>query len=568
MNTIHTKQPVQIKTASLHRRQNHAGLVLLVCGLLMLLSSCKKTLDLQPLDAYSGNDVWTDPKLAEVFVNGIYDQTVLGYKDGGMGWSAQTDELYSNFGWENENMYMRGEATPDNQGSNTLNFWPQLYTSIRYANIFFSNIGRMDTSSNGDQVRRMKGEVYFLRALAYFELLKRFGGVPLITKVYDVADKNFTEKRASWTETKNFILADITQALQLLPFAYTSDNDKGRITAGAALALKSRLLLYAASPYFNTSNDRQLWQQAKDAAKAVIDYNGSMYSLYGDASKGTYNNTFLDFFNSEIIFARVYSGLVKADRYNTVSRDLSPNGYNGYSAYNVLQQMVDDFEMADGSVFSWNNPVEASAPYTGREPRFYADVLANNQQFKGRLTQFYEGGDDSPQSPYSPWNASKTRYCVRKMVDEKTDWNKQDYAASQWVVFRLSEIYLNYAEACAALGEEGEALNYLNKIRTQKAGLPPVTAAGSALMDKIRHERRIELCFEGHRFFDLRRWGMAEKGSEDAGGIIIRKQPDGSFTYQRMVVQDRTWQPGFYYYPIPRTEIQKNPAITQNAGYN
>jgi hypothetical protein len=568
MNTIYQQQPVVAKAAASHRPVRCAMAVWLLCTLFLLLSACKKTLDLQPLNAYSDNDVWTDPKLTEVFVNGIYDQTVLGYKDGGMGWSAQTDELYSNFDWENENRYMRGEATPDNQGSNTLNFWPQLYTSIRYANIFFENIGRLDTAGNAELVRRLKGEVYFLRALAYFELLKRFGGVPLVTRVYDVNDKNFTEKRASWTETKDFILADIAQALPLLPPAYSGDNDKGRITAGAALALKSRLLLYAASPYFNTGNDRQLWQQAKDAAKAVIDYNGGMYALYGDAAKGTYNNTFLDFFNSEVIFARVYSGLVKADRYNTVSRDLSPNGYNGYSAYNVLQQMVDDFEMADGSAFSWNNPAQAKDPYAGREPRFYADVLANNQLFKGRLTQFYEGGDDSPQSPYSPWNASKTRYCVRKMVDERTDWNKQDYAASQWVVFRLSEIYLNYAEACAALGEEAEALNYLNKIRTQKAGLPPVTAAGTALMDKIRHERRIELCFEGHRYFDLRRWGMAEKGSEDAGGIIIRRQPDGSFTYQRMVVQDRTWQPAFYYYPIPRTEIQKNPAITQNAGYN
>lgn len=538
--------------------------VLLICTLL-LIGGCKKALELQPLNAYSEKDVWTDPKLVQVFVNSIYDQTVLAYQDGGLGWGAQTDELYGNFNWTNENLYVRGEATPDNQSSGSLNHWNKMYASIRYSNIFFANIDQV--TGGGDAIKNMKGEVHFLRALAYFELLKRFGGVPLIVKVYDVNDKSFNEKRATWTETKDFILAEITEALKTLPTVYASANDKGRATAGAALALKSRLLLYAASPYFNKSNDKKLWEDAKLAAKAVIDFATPKYALYGNAANGTYNKTYLDFFNSEIIFSRVYSGLVRADRYNTVSRDLSPNGYNGYSAYNVVQQMVDDFEMVDGTQFSWNNPAQAKDPYLNREPRFYATILANNQLFKGRLTGFFEGGDDSPQSPYSPWNASKTRYCMKKMVNEAFDWNVQDYDASQWVVFRLSEIYLNYAEACAALGEDGEALNYLNKIRTEKAGMPAVSGSGTVLMDKIRHERRIELCFEGHRYFDIRRWGIAETGSEDAKGVTITKQANGTFTYALMTVQERTWVPSFYFYPIPRSEIQKNPAIVQNPNY-
>lgn len=541
------------------------GAALLVCTAL-LFGGCKKALDLQPLDSYSEKDVWADPKLAQVFVNNIYNETVLAYQLGGFGWGAQTDELYGNFNWTNENLYVRGEATPDNQSSGSLNHWNKMYASIRYSNIFFTNIEKVTGAD--EAVSTMKGEVHFLRALAYFELLKRFGGVPLIVKVYDVNDRSFNEKRASWTETKDFILADIAEALKTLPAVYPNDADKGRATAGAALALKSRLLLYAASPYFNKSNDRKLWEDAKQAAKAVIDFTGVKYTLYGNAGNGTYNKTFLDFFNPEIIFSRVYSGLVQADRFNTVSRDLSPNGYNGYSAYNVVQQMVDDFEMADGTKFSWSNPEQAKNPYLNREPRFYETILANNQQFKGRPTGFYEGGDDSPQSPYSPWNASKTRYCVKKMVDETHDWNVQDYDATQWAVFRLSEIYLNYAEACSALGEDGEALIYLNKIRTEKGGMPAVNASGTALMEKIRHERRIELCFEGHRYFDIRRWGIAEIGSEDAKGVIIRKQSNGTFTYEIMTVQERTWTPGFYYYPIPRTEIQKNPAIVQNPNYN
>lgn len=556
---VHNKQANRIKN-----RWVSASLIALV----LMMGSCKDVLDLKPSNAYSETDVWSDPNLAQVFVNGIYDQTVLAYKDAGFGWAAQTDELYGNFNWTNENSYVQGEATADNQTSSSLNQWGSLYGSVRNCNVFLQNISQLDTVSNGKTIRRMKGEVYFLRALAYFELLKRFGGVPLITKVYDVNDKSFTEQRASWSQTKDFILSDIEQATQLLPAAYAADLDKGRATSGAALALKSRLLLYAASPYFNTSGDKKLWQQAKEAAKAVIDFKGSPYSLYGNAANGTYNKTYLDFFNPEVIFARVYSGLVRADRYNTVSRDLSPNGYEGYSAYNVIQQMVDAFEMADGTAFSWTNPAHAKNPYANRDPRFYATILANNQQFKGRVTEFFEGGSDSPQSPFSPWNASKTRYVVRKMIDESVDWTKQDYAASQWVSFRLSEIYLNYMEACAALGEEGEALAYLNKLRSQKAGMPPVTASGSALMDKIRQERRIELCFEGHRYFDIRRWGIAEIGSKDAMGVIITKQADGTFAYQPATVQKRVWIPALYFYPIPRTELQRNPALTQNPNYN
>lgn len=535
---------------------------------MLVMGACKDVLDLKPFNAYSESDVWTDPNLVQVYVNGIYDQTVMAYKDGGFGWGAQTDELYGNFNWTNENSYVQGEATADNQTSSSLNRWGDLYGSVRKCNVFLNNAGQLDTVANGQAVRTMRGEVHFLRALAYFELLKRFGGVPLITKVYDVNDKVFNEKRATWTETQNFILADIAEAVRLLPAAYPADLDKGRATIGAALALKSRLLLYAASPYFNTSGDKKLWQQAKEAAKAVIDFKEAPYALYGNAGNGTYNKTYLDFFNPEVIFARVYSGLARADRYNTVSRDLSPNGYEGYSAYNVIQQMVDAFEMADGTPFSWANPVHAKNPYANRDPRFYATILANNQFFKGRTTQFFEGGDDSPQSPYSPWNASKTRYVIRKMVDESVDWQKQDYAASQWVGFRLSEIYLNYIEACAALGEDGEALAYLNKLRSQKAGMPPVSASGAALMDKIRQERRIELCFEGHRYFDIRRWGIAEIGSKDALGVIITKQPDGTFTYQSATVQKRVWIPALYFYPIPRTELQRNPSLIQNPNYN
>lgn len=536
--------------------------------------SCKHVLDVVPTGAFNDQTVWTSPDLVQVYVNQIYSEAVLPYKDGGFGWGAQTDELYSNFQWCHEQLYVQGQATPDNQSSSfplnysySLNFWPTLYSTISKANTFFANIGRLDPVANADFIKNATGQVYFLRALCYFELLKRFGGVVLVTKVYAVNDTTFHETRTSWDSTKNFILSDISQAVSMLPGTVSSDNN-GMATVGAALALKSRLLLYAASPYFNTSNDMTKWQAAADAAKAVIDL--GQYSLY--ASSTSYGKIFTDFFNPEVIFARIF-GNVYDDRYNTVNRDLSPNGYgngNGYSAYNPLQQMVDDFQMADGTAFSWNNPVEAANPYQNRDPRFYADILFNGHSFQGRPAQFYQGGLDSKESAFAYWNASKTGYTILKMVDSTYDFSSVYYSPSQWIVFRLAEIYLNYAEAEAALGNTVEALTYLNMIR-ERAGMPDLTSAGGTdLMQKIQQERRIELCFEGHRFFDLRRWGIAETGAGNALGVIINptNASNTSFSYQIDTVEVRTWVPSFYYYPIPRSETQINPALTQNPGYN
>jgi hypothetical protein len=156
------------------------------------------------------------------------------------------------------------------------------------------------------------------------------------------------------------------------------------------------------------------------------------------------------------------------------------------------------------------------------------------------------------------------------MVDSTYNFNVQPYSNAQWVVFRLSEIYLNYAEAEAELGQTATALLYLNKIR-ERAGMPDVVSGGGTdLINKILQERRIELCFEGHRYFDLRRWGMAEQGSANALGIIITptNASNTSFSYQVDTVQTRVWVPSFYYYPIPRSEIQADPSLTQNPDYN
>lgn len=545
----------------------------IILGIALVLfagSSCKKILDIQPSSAFTTQNVWTDPALIQVFVDEIYKESVYSFKDGGFGWGSQTDELYSNFNWCSENTYALGQETPDNQNSSfplnyssTLNDWSTLYSTIQKENQFFQNIGQADTVGNSQTIKNLTGEVHFLRALCYFELLKRFGGVPLITKVYTTNDLTFNESRATWDQTRDFILADIAAAVAVLPVSYSNSANEGKATVGAALALKSRLLLYAASPEYNATNDMTRWQAAADAAKAVIDM--GTYSLYGNAT--TYNNIFTTFFNPEVIFSRVFSSTVQEDRYNTLYRDLSPNGYNGYSAYNVLEQMVEDFDMANGTPFAWSSNPTAN-PYLNRDPRFYSDILYNGAHFQGRAAQFYEGGLDSKESSLSPWNASKTGYTIRKFVDSTYNFNILPYSSCQWVVFRLSEIYLNYAEAEAELGNSAEALTYLNKIR-ERVGMPDVAGTGTTLINLIRHERRIELCFEGHRYFDLRRWGIAQTASGNGLGIIITptSSANTSFTYKVDTMQTRVWLPASYLYPIPRKDIQINPNIKQNPGY-
>jgi hypothetical protein len=575
------------------------------------LCGCKKALNVPDLSSYSTGTVWTSPQLVQAYVNEIYNETVFAFKDGGFGWGAQTDELYSNFGWCHESEYCLGEATPDNQSSSfplnyssTLNFWSTLYYTIGLENTFFQNISLLDTNGNLAEIQSLTGQVHFLRALSYFELLKRFGGVPLISQVFTANNTTFTQSRASWDSTMQFILNDLNVGLPLLPQAsyVNSNNLQGTATVDAANALKCRLFLYAASPGYNPNPSPAEWDSCAAAAMAVI--NSGNYSLFGSSTN--YGAIFTNFFNPEVILARVYSGTNYADRYNTCYRDLSPNGYNGYSAYNVLENVVEAFQMSDGSAFSWSNPAEAANPYANRDPRFYADILYNGAPFPNQgvlgtngqprpsFAQFWSdnasgvGGLDSKFSSLSPWNASQTGYTLLKFVDSAVNFNTapNNTTNCQWILFRLGEIYLNYAEAEANLGNTGAALTYLNMIRS-RAGMPAYASGTQAqLLTEIYQERRVELCFEGHRFFDLRRWGVttAQEGSAPGLGIVITPTnpgaeigyltqpvppPGTAFTYRVDTVQNRVWPAAnaFMYYPIPRSETQVDPNIAQNPGY-
>jgi hypothetical protein len=541
-------------------KAKHIFIALAILGL----ASCKKDiLNTAPLNAVSDAALWSDPNLVENFINEkykilphFYFYTTL---PSHMGYSAASDESFSKFNYESVNRINTGAVTPDNMA---LDSWTVDYNYIRELNVFFSKIDAVPGAD--DKKNRLKGEAIFLRAYCYFDLAAKYGGVPLITKVYNATDKDFTEKRSTFEEAVKFVIDELDKAAAILPDAYTG-VDVGRATKGAALALKSRMLLYAASPLWNINNDAAKWDAAAKAAKAVIDLN--QYTLYQDAD---YHKLFITTDNSEAIISYHQN----AQQYQSYSDiHLSPNGYHGWSAYTPTQHIVDQFEMKNGKLISdGGSGYDQQNPYVNRDPRFYANIIYNGGQFRDRPAEFFVGGKDSPQSSIENWNASLSGYNWKKYNDESYDLNTQAVGSkTAFIILRLSEIYLNYAEALNALGNDGEAQIWLNKIRQrQGVDMPAVTATGNDLRDKIRHEREVELCLEGHRFFDVRRWKIADvTDNKPAMGVKITKKTDGSFTYDyTLKVQDRKFlAPQHYLFPIPKYELDKV-KLDQNPGYN
>lgn len=581
-------------------------------------ASCKKDfLNSPPQDQYSDEQVWKDPVLAQAFVNNIYLGIPHGFSNIMM--SSIVDETMYNADLGTSNV-TQSLITPSDLSIFDPDFftanrqrgvqWSNVYKFIRAANLFFEKIG---SATFGESAKNnMRGEVHFLRAYLYHNLVSMYGGVPIITKALGAND-DLNLPRNSFDECVKFIATDLDSAAGLLPLEQTGEN-KGRATKGAAMALKARILLHAASDLYNNDGawagayahkeligyvggDRVAhWQAAKDAAKAVIDL--GVYGLYkptpanaAEASKN-YADVFLKNETTEDVFVRYFTRNIDEnwDGYNPGLYN-SPNGWHGWGSNTPIGQQVDAYEMADGSSFNWNNPVHAKAPYQNRDPRFYASInydgavwrprpsdAANRDSVGVVQTGYYEtpdgslfGGLDTRSSPIEDLNGTYTGYYLRKFIDPSVDvqYQKQD---RPWRYIRYAEVLLNYAEACIALGQESEAKTYLNLIR-RRAGMPGITESGQALLQRYRTERRVELAFEDQRFQDVRRWMTASQAYQKAQGVSIRYKVDANGTpveaptYEVFNVQDRAWNPRFYFLPIKLDEMNRNKNLVQNPLY-
>lgn len=425
---------------------------------------------------------------------------------------------------------------------------------------------RVEYENNLKDIRMWRAEAHFLRAYFNFELLKRYGPIPIIKSTLDINKDYSDTPRPTMKEVVEFIANDCDMAadsLELTPWRNMNDAF-GRATKGAALALKSRLLLYAASPLYvdfgdideaNKPSDATLWKAAADAAKAVIDLN--QYELapaYDDLFKN-------DFQNKEYIFVRRYPSNSDFEKSNF------PISYGGKGGTNPSQNLIDDYEMLDGTAFDWSDPVKAAHPFENRDERLLATVLMNGVLFKGKRIATYPGGADATPNP----NATKTGYYLRKFLNENV--NIQTGGGSDGHVvplFRLAEIYLNYAEALNEYDPTNPDIAvYLNKIR-ERVSLPDVPSGltQEQMRTLIHHERRVELAFEEHRFWDVRRWKVASSTlGAPVKGVKITQDDAGNFTYSPVQVEQRVFQPKMYWYPIPQSEVLKLHHWEQNKGW-
>jgi hypothetical protein len=586
--------------------------------LLAGVSSCKKEfMNLQPSDKFSDEAVWKDPALMQLFVNNIYLGVPHGFSNIMM--SSMVDESMYNADFGSSNV-TRSLLSPSDYGIFDEGYWTAnrqrgmnwsvVYKFVRAANLFFEK--SVDAPFNSEEEKnRLKGEVHFLRAYLYHNLVSMYGGVPIIKNTYGLTG-DFAVPRNTFEECINFIVADLDTAASLLPLEMTGNN-KGRATRGAALALKSRVLLHAASDLYNsngswaggfsnnaligyTGGDRTArWQAALDAAKAVIDL--GQYAMYmpspasAEEAITNYTDMFLQKETTEDIFVRFFTPKIDEnwDGYNPGLYN-NPNGWHGWGSNTPNGQHVDAYEMEDGTKFSWSNPAHAADPYENRDPRFYASILYDGAVWRPRQadavardpigivqTSYVEKPDgtvvpglDTRNGPLEDWNGTYTGYYMRKFIDPSVDaqYNKQD---QPWRYIRYTEILLNYAEAAIELGLDNEARTYINMVR-RRSFMPDVTESGAALKERYRNERRIELAFEDHRYFDVRRWMIAPSAYTDAEGVSIRHKVDASgnvisSTYTPISAQDRAWRDAFYLFPIKLDEINRNGNLVQNPLY-
>ena len=604
-------------------------------ALVIYMVSCSNDfLNTRPLDKISSEATWSDASLSEAFVFNVY--SFLGY--GGFeeqGLSAYTDEALFTHAGRPIPILNEGTESPTNLSfmSPTYN-WDDMYLAIRQANIALQELPNAEFDQ--DIKDRLIGESHFLRAYYYQQLLRFYGGVPIIEIAYGL-NEDYSVARNSYADVVNFIVSDLDRAAQLLD---GKGETPGRASVLAALALKSRVLTYAASDLHEASKvsgemagdlfaysggQEARWQSALAASKAALDM-GSGYKLDLNgpvsAEEGLANYNAIAMGGGSSVADAAASVELILQRTATVDYTVEarwplgglhhginngPNGYHNWAGNTPIQQLVDDYEMMDGSKFDWDNPDHASAPYDNRDPRFYATVLYDGADWKPRpsdvegLEPFdqiqsgrYDDGNggiingiDTRESPIENWNGSRTAYYTRKFTDPDPSI-EENFSFGQEIPFpfiRYTEVVLNYVEALIETGDEGTAREWLNKIRF-RAGMPAITDSGDDLVARYRNERRLELAYEEHRYHDARRWliapqtlgrgvqAMDVKATLKPGAtphVPYRYDPevyDYTYTvFENTEVETRTWVDKMYYRPISRDEVQRNAQLVQNPGY-
>jgi hypothetical protein len=533
------------------------------------LNSCTKDfLEPEVKSSILEQDVWSSYQNASLFLNNIYTDLPTGFllfsEDPFDNW---TDNQFPTFNWvASRGSVARRDYTTNNSPVN--DNWSNYYRFIRKCNLVLKNVNDIPGITE-EQKNSMIGQAKFLRAYWYSSLANLFGGVPLIELPLDrMSDEEIFYGRSTYEETVAFIQKDLTEAATLLPLEWAG-NDKGRATKGAALALKSEVELYAGK-----------WQDCVTTSKAIFDL--GKYTLADN-----YRNMFIPVGESgpEVIFEVQFDGATKGHNAEIFlgPRTDPPSGIaSGWGHVLPTQNLVDEYEYTDGS--PGDSPKHAADPYVGRDKRFYASILYNGADWRGGKVWTYYDPAVNYNSSFFDLNHSHqgtlTGYYFCKYLDpsltpSETNYYNKPINSTNAILLRLGEIYLNYAEAKNELGTfDADALTKLNGLRA-RAGVPaiPTGLSQSQMRDKIRSERRVELAFEGKRYFDLVRWKTAEKALNGTlKAMKITKRSDGGWNYERVNAfggERKFVATRDYLFPIPQSSIDRNVKLKdqQNPGW-
>lgn len=568
--------------------------IILYIGILATLISCDGVLDIQPTNMIPEEEVKNDFTLVDALVSDIYnkvrfqsgsdyapDQALLGVVGG---------EINVFAGWQGP--FVGAMQIIDESGAfDQMEYWP--YTNIRSANELLQILA--NATFTPELVEQKKAEVRWLRAFMYFELVKRYGGVPLITEAQSIEQpiEELYVERNSEKEIYDFIAAEMDDVVDILPDSYES-TDFGRISKWAAYALKSRAMLYAGSiaKYSTVQLDGLLgipaseansyYQKSYDAAMQII--NNSPHVLYQeDVDPVTnYGNIFINDGNSEVILAEVYNySLHKTHAWNFVSM---PGGFAaGWGSNNWLYlESVEKYEYKDGTSgkLDWSN-LDGQTKFSleslilNKDPRFLATAFYPEAPWQGSKVYTHAStigvippDSDWPAAAHSR-NRQKTGFLVRKRINEAVVKPLNNEDETDWIVFRTGEMYLNAGEAAFETGDEPEARRLINIIR-DRAEMPP---KNTLTFEDICNERYVELFNEEHRYWDLRRWRKAvdELNGKGYHGVTWEYYIDENKYTLTLKDADfgqiRTFTQRDYYFPIGLDRRADNPNLVENPGY-
>lgn len=554
---------------------------LLIACIVPVMSGCGDWLDYNEVTEYTKDQTFSDFQRVNNYVTNIYSRLengLEGYNNGATLASA-CDEAECAWPASNVHNFYNGAWGPLRTLTST---WADSYWGIRSANFFLENWEQytfedfkynLDYVEQMERYRRYQYEVRFLRAYFYFELVKTFGDVPLVLETMTAEEANQAE-RTSKQEIFRFIADECDAIADELPLDYAAlpYAETGRITRLAVLALKARSQMYAASPLFRESgaDAKALWKQAALANKKVLEAcaaNGVALDNYANLT-GVNN-----FKGKEVIYARRLGNI------NTFETNNFPVGVEGGNSGNCpTQTLVDAYRMQKTGKL-WNEEgsgYDPENPYAGRDPRMALTVVTNGTtkwpNWNTSPIETFEGGLNG----HPLTGATPTGYYLRKYCDPAIDLRpgQINTLRHSWIMYRLSEFYLNYAECVANyLGNPGmtdedfpvSAVAKLNELKTfRNMPVVPTTVALDEFMEYYRNERMVELAFEGHRFWDVRRWKLGEvlKSVE----LMKLTKREGRINYER-VTRQRAWDDKMYLFPIADEELRKNTKLTQNPGW-